>query len=56
MKFEILGVFYNTLTADDKYPVLDRENLPFPIQMQLSQKRNNFSRFFAPFMESTSNF
>ena len=35
-KFEILGGFVNTLTADDKYPVRDCENLQFPIQMQLS--------------------
>ena len=35
-KFEILGLFVNTLTADDKYALLDCENLPFPIQMQLS--------------------
>ena len=36
LKFEILGVFVNTYTADDKYPVQDIENLQFPIQMQLS--------------------
>ena len=35
-KFEILGVFVNTLTADDKYSVLDWENLKFSIQMQIS--------------------
>ena len=35
-KFEILGVFANTLTADDKYPIWDCENLQFPIQMQIS--------------------
>ena len=35
-KFEILRVFVNTLTADDKYPVGDCENLLFPIEMQLS--------------------
>ena len=34
--FEISGVFINTLTADDKYPVWDCENLQIPIQMQLS--------------------
>ena len=34
-KFEILGVFFNTLTADDKYPIRDCENLKFPIEMQL---------------------
>ena len=36
LKFEILGVFVNTLTADGKYLVEDSENLQFPIQMQLS--------------------
>ena len=35
LKFEILGVFVNTLTADDKYPVRDCGDLQFPIQMQL---------------------
>ena len=35
-KFEILGVFVNTLTADVKYPVWDCENWKFPIQMELS--------------------
>ena len=34
--FEILGVFVNTLAANEKYPVQDCENLQFPIQMQLS--------------------
>ena len=36
MKFEIIGFFFNTWTADYKYPVPDCENLPFPIQIQLS--------------------
>ena len=36
LKFEILGGFVNTLTADDKYPVWYCENLKFPIQLQLS--------------------
>ena len=36
LKFEILGVFIHTLTADDKYPVRDCENLLFSFQMQLS--------------------
>ena len=29
---EILGMFLNTLTADDKYPDEDWENLQLPIQ------------------------
>ena len=36
LKYEILGVFVNTLTADGKYTVPDCENLQFPIQMQFS--------------------
>ena len=35
-KFEIIGVFVNTLTIDAKYPEPDCENLPFHIQMQVS--------------------
>ena len=53
---EILRVFVNTLTADDKYPVEDCENLQLPIQMQLSEKRTTFPQFFVPFLESTQNF
>ena len=34
--WKILGVFLNTFTADDRYPDWDYENLPLPIQMQLS--------------------
>ena len=56
MKFEIIGFFFNTWTADYKYPVPDCENLPFPIQIQLSSKQKTFSGFFIPFMESPSNF
>ena len=36
LKFVILEVFVNTLTADDKHPVRDCENLQLPIHMQLS--------------------
>ena len=56
LKYEILGVFVNTLTADGKYTVPDCENLKFPIQMQFSWKRKTFSEIFFPFMESPSNF
>ena len=36
LKFEIIGLFANTWTADYKYPVTDGESLPFPRQIQLS--------------------
>ena len=39
---EILGVLVTTLTANDKYPVQDCENLPFRSQMQFSEKRKFF--------------
>ena len=34
----VLGVFLNTLNAEDKYPVQDCENLPLQIQIKLSEK------------------
>ena len=36
LKFEMIGVFVNTLAASYKYPVLDCENLALPLEMQLS--------------------
>ena len=36
LNFCIIGLFVNTWTADHKYPVPDCENLPLPIQIQLS--------------------
>ena len=49
---QILGLLVNTLAADEKYPVLNRDNLTIPIQMQLSQKQKIFSQFFAAFLKS----
>ena len=39
---KILGLLVNTLAADEKYPVLNRDNLTIPIEMQLSQKQKAF--------------
>ena len=44
------------MTADDKYSLLNSENLRKPFQMQLSKNLNTFSQNFAKFLESTSNF
>ena len=44
--YKILRLFANTLTADDKHYLLNRDNLTQPIQMQLSQKQKTFSQFF----------
>ena len=51
---KILGMFYNTLTADGKYPLQDWESVPLPTQMELSDKQKTFSEFFVPFLESKS--
>ena len=53
---QILGLLVNTLAADEKYPVLNRDNLTIPIQMQLSEKQKTFSQFFAAFLKFTLNF
>ena len=54
--FGILGLFVNTMTADDKYTVCDMENVLQPIQMQFSEKKRIFSDCFAKCLKSTSNF
>ena len=42
---EILGLFVNTLTADDKYSLHNTEALWHPIQMQLPRKQKIFLVF-----------
>ena len=42
LKFEILRLFLKTLAADDTYAVWVYADLQFPIQMQLSEKRETF--------------
>ena len=46
---EFLRLFVNILTPNDKYSLLDRDNLRQPIQMQLSQKQNHFLNLFLHF-------
>ena len=47
--WKISKLFPNTLSADSKYSVLDRDNLTQPIQMLLSRKQKTFSNFFLHF-------
>ena len=49
-------MFVNTLTADDKYSLLNRENLTQPIRAPLSQKQEACSSSFLGFPKSTLNF
>ena len=53
---KILRLLVNTLTADDKHYLLNRNNLAQPIQIQLSEKQKIFSEFFLPFLKSVLNF
>ena len=49
---EFLRLFVNTFPADEKYYMLNRDNLAQPIQMQLSQKQKTFSEFPFAFLKS----
>ena len=53
---KFLRLLVKTLTDDEKYSLLYRENLTQPIQILLSQKRKTFSQFFSAFLQSTLNF
>ena len=47
---KILRLFVNTVTDDDKYSLLYRDNLTQPIQIQLSQKQKTFYNFSVDFL------
>ena len=53
---KFLRLLVKTLTDDEKYSLLHRENLTQPIQILLSQKQKTFSEFFSKFLKSTLNF
>ena len=53
---KISRLFITTLTDDDKYSVLYRENLTQPIQILISQKQRTFSEFLAAFLKPALNF
>ena len=53
---KFLRLLVKTLTDDEKYSLLYRENLTQPIQKVLSDRRKTFSQFFSKFLKSTLNF
>ena len=53
---KILGLYLNTVTDDNKYCLLYRDNLMQPIEILLSRKQKTFSVFFSAFFKSTLNF
>ena len=46
MRFEILELFVNTLTTDDKYSNRNIQNLTQQLQTTMSQKQKTFYRIF----------
>ena len=55
MLCEILRLFVNRLNADEKYFLLNRDNLTQTIQALLSEKQKTFSQFFSAFLKSRIN-
>ena len=53
---KMLRMFVNTLTANDKYCLLNRDNLMQPIHIVLSQKQKTIFRLFFAFSKSRLNF
>ena len=49
--YQILRLFVNALTADDKYSDSNMQNLPQQFQARLSHKQKTFSRFFIGFLK-----
>ena len=53
---KISELFFNTLTASQKYSLLNRDNLTQPTQMQLSLKGKTFSLLFSTILTCRLNF
>ena len=51
MRFEILELFVNTLTTDDKYSSRNIQNLTQQLQTTMSQKQKTFYRIFITYLE-----
>ena len=56
MIHQILRLFVNILTRDDKSYLFNTDKLAQPIQMKLYQKQKTFSQIFFPFLKSIINF
>ena len=53
--YEILRLFVNALTVDDKYSDSNMQNLRQQFQTPLSQKQKTFSRFLIAFLKCAWN-
>ena len=55
VSYEILRLFVNALTADDKYSGSNMQNFPQQFQTPLSKKQKIISGFFIAFMKCAWN-
>ena len=55
MRFEILELFVNTLTTDDKYSTRNIQNLTQQLQTTMSQKQKTCYRIFITYVKSRTN-
>ena len=55
MWYEILRLFVNALSADDKYSGSNMQNLPQQFQTPLSPKQKTFSEFLIEFLKCAWN-
>ena len=53
---KISRLFPNTLSADGKYSLLNRDNLTQPIHMQLAGNKKTICEFFCGFLKSSLDF
>ena len=53
---KFLRLLVKTLTDDEKYSLLYRENLTQPIQILLSEKRKTFSKLSSEILKPTLSF
>ena len=53
--WKILQLVVHTLTDDDKYSLLNRDNSTQPIHVQLFQRKKNIPRIFFAFLKSKLN-
>ena len=53
---KILVLLVNGLAVDEKYPVLNRNNLTIPVLIQLPEKQKTFFQFLASFLKFRLNF
>ena len=53
---KMFRLFVYTLTGDEKFCLLYKDNLTQPFEILLSQKQKTFSEFLSAFLKSTLNF